>query len=157
MNKPLKKCVTCENDLSLDYFNKGQKICKTCHSQYYLKYKNNPEFMMRNQVHAKNNSKRLKIRNMAFINRYLTMFGKCIDCGEKNIRVLEFDHINGVKKKGIKLAASHTWSIDNIKKEIRKCEIRCCNCHRIKTQIQFNWGDGWETNWLGLDKYQNNN
>ena len=30
-------------------------------------------------------------------------------------------------------------SLDTLKKEIDKCEIRCANCHRRKTAKQFNF------------------
>ena len=31
------------------------------------------------------------------------------------------------------------YGCDSIKKEIDKCEVRCRNCHRLKTFKQFNW------------------
>lgn len=90
----------------------------------------------------------LKYRNFAFILRYLQRFGKCIDCGIKDIRVLEFDHVKGDKISGVILMAERLASIGSIKNEIRKCEIRCCNCHRIKTQQQLGFRKHWKDNWL---------
>jgi len=56
----------------------------------------------------------------------------CIDCGETDVVVLEFDHVKGKKKYNIaKLINSHLWS--TIQKEIAKCEVRCRNCHMRKT------------------------
>ena len=71
-------------------------------------------------------------KNKAFVDRLKRMFN-CVDCGESNPIVLEFDHVRGKKKKAIADMVSHSYSIETIKEEIRKCEIRCANCHRIKT------------------------
>ena len=57
---------------------------------------------------------------------------KCIDCGQSNPQVLEFDHVKN-KSHNISDMTNGAYSIEAIKKEIRKCEIRCANCHRIKT------------------------
>lgn len=61
----------------------------------------------------------------------------CVDCGNKNLTVLEFDHIkdkgtdiNG-KSKG--LARMHSSSFIKIEAEVAKCEVVCSNCHMIRT------------------------
>ena len=71
-------------------------------------------------------------KNKAFIDRLKRMFN-CVDCGESDPIVLEFDHVRGKKKKAIADMMSHSYSIQTIKEEIRKWEIRCANCHRKKT------------------------
>ena len=67
---------------------------------------------------------------------------KCIDCGEHDPIVLDFDHIdpkNKFKIIGRMLSGHYSW--ESVEKEIQKCEIRCANCHRRKTYIQFKyWG-----------------
>jgi len=59
----------------------------------------------------------------------------CVDCGERDIVVLEFDHI-GDKVADISVYAGggRTWA--RVKAEIEKCEVRCANCHRRKTREQ---------------------
>ena len=62
----------------------------------------------------------------------------CVDCGEADPIVLEFDHVGG----GSKLFALgemrlHAWS--TIEKELRKCAVRCANGHRRKTARAFGW------------------
>lgn len=32
-----------------------------------------------------------------------------------------------------------SFSWDEILDEIKKCEVVCANCHRIRTAKQFNW------------------
>ena len=58
---------------------------------------------------------------------------KCIDCGEDNPLVLDFDHVRGIKIKCISNMVRNSYSIDTIQKEMNKCEVRCSNCHRIVT------------------------
>lgn len=119
---------------------------------YYL---NNKEKVK--QLTKKSNSKRkdqiletnrlIKQRNYAFLWRWLKMFGKCIDCGITDDRVLEFDHVSGDKVAGVKRLADGLASLERLKTEIRKCEVRCCNCHRIKTQEQLGWRSKWVDHW----------
>ena len=58
----------------------------------------------------------------------------CIDCGYKeNPAALQFDHIDpSTKLFRIAAASSKRWEV--ILAEIMKCEIRCANCHAVKTQ-----------------------
>jgi hypothetical protein len=56
----------------------------------------------------------------------------CVDCGNKDWRVLEFDHL-GDKESGVSRMIATNLSLGRIMAEIDKCEIRCANCHRIKT------------------------
>jgi len=60
----------------------------------------------------------------------------CVDCGEDDPRVLEFDH------QGDKIANVSNMiqkgSLKALLAEIEKCEVRCANCHRRKTAIDFN-------------------
>ena len=63
----------------------------------------------------------------------------CIDCGEKDPIVLDFDHKNPKEKfKPISKMLSGHYSWNSLLKEIEKCEIRCANCHGRKTYVQFN-------------------
>ena len=56
----------------------------------------------------------------------------CVDCGESDPVVLQFDHVQ-LKRKNIAqmMRAGFTWA--TIAAEIAKCEVRCGNCHRRKT------------------------
>jgi hypothetical protein len=56
----------------------------------------------------------------------------CVDCGEQDPVVLDFDHIAAKRDKVTRLA----WfgcSLETIDDEIKRCEIRCANCHRRMT------------------------
>lgn len=52
----------------------------------------------------------------------------CVDCGEKDPIVLEFDHVRG--EKILNVTAMATAPREKVLAEIAKCDIRCANCHR---------------------------
>jgi hypothetical protein len=125
---------------------------KIKNKEYYLKNKDKikektKKWNDNNRNQVLDNNKAIKKRNYAFLWRYLKIFGRCIDCGLTDDRVLEFDHIMGDKVSGVKRLADSLASLDRIKIEIRKCEVRCCNCHRIKTQTQLGWRKNWVDHW----------
>jgi L-lysine 2,3-aminomutase len=60
----------------------------------------------------------------------------CVDCGEKNHIVLDFDHLKD-KKYNVSRMIHDGFSWKAIMKEIQKCEIVCANCHRIRTYARL--------------------
>jgi hypothetical protein len=56
----------------------------------------------------------------------------CIDCGEADIAVLEFDHV-GPKRSSVSRLAWNGCSIALLDAEIAACEVCCANCHRRRT------------------------
>jgi hypothetical protein len=83
---------------------------------------------------AKEHSRAARARTRAFISNYLKT-NPCVDCGETNTIVLEFDHVGeaGTKHFNIADAARNGVGVKKLKDEIAKCEVRCANCHRKKT------------------------
>lgn len=137
-----KQCLRCgeTKPLSSFYFvkarNKHHVYCRSCKSAY-------------NKRHYRENKQRYidcvmaKKRERLPINRrklwaYL-LANPCIDCGEPDPTVLEFDHIDPSAKTASisEMISSYTWR--RIKQEIGKCEVRCANCHRRRTAKQFGW------------------
>lgn len=79
-------------------------------------------------------ARRLKARS--WIKAYLQQH-PCVDCGEDDIRVLEFDHIDPSQKDfTISRGVADGRGLKSIKAEVEKCEVRCCNCHRLRTILQ---------------------
>lgn len=77
-------------------------------------------------------------RNQRYVLEYLSTHS-CVDCPEADVIVLDFDHVRGTKVMDIAHMMSNDSSLDRIKSEIAKCEVRCSNCHRRKTSKQFGW------------------
>lgn len=78
------------------------------------------------------NNKRYNLRNREYIRNYLSHHS-CVDCGNSDIRVLEFDHVTGDKFYDIGNMKRSSYSLKTLIAEIEKCEVRCANCHRIIT------------------------
>ncbi len=57
----------------------------------------------------------------------------CVDCGENDPIVLEFDHVRGKKSYNVSAMGWSVLSWASLLREIAKCEVRCANCHRRKT------------------------
>ena len=82
---------------------------------------------------ARERNKRLHPKLKAFVDRYKLFIG-CVDCGYKDHAVaLHFDHVKGEKFKDVSRMVRECYSLPRIKDEIRKCEVRCANCHMVVT------------------------
>lgn len=58
----------------------------------------------------------------------------CVDCGESDPIVLEFDHRPGESKEfNLGESARRKVSVSRIEAEVAKCDVRCANCHRRVT------------------------
>jgi hypothetical protein len=66
----------------------------------------------------------------------------CVDCGESDIVVLDFDHVVGKKTANVSNLIQRGASWKRIESEIAKCVVRCANCHRRKTALDFRWYKG---------------
>jgi hypothetical protein len=58
----------------------------------------------------------------------------CVDCGEADVCVLDFDHVSG-KTATINHLIRREVGLRRLHDEIARCEVRCANCHRRKTAI----------------------
>jgi hypothetical protein len=129
--KGLKECEVCKEVKKLKFFAKrptGKSYhgydnrCLECRKQYQKEW------------HLKRN---VDIR--MFLYEYRIKNG-CVDCGINDPRVLEFDHM---KNKKFNLGKAHMikgLTLTQLKREVKKCVVRCSNCHKIKTnQEQGTW------------------
>lgn len=75
------------------------------------------------------------LRNKQALLAYL-LNHPCVDCGEADPVVLEFDH---QRDKSANVSDLLRWgaSLKNIMAETAKCDVRCANCHRRATAKTF--------------------
>jgi hypothetical protein len=62
----------------------------------------------------------------------------CVDCGESDFRVLQFDHRDPLKKL-FAIGQGDRWPLAALVAEIAKCDIRCANCHSRRTFEEKHW------------------
>lgn len=65
----------------------------------------------------------------------------CVDCGEQDITVLEFDH-TGTEPKvaNVSRLVDGTHALATVQQEVAKCEVRCANCHKRMTDRRNPYG-----------------
>jgi hypothetical protein len=64
----------------------------------------------------------------------------CIDCGyNTHPHALQFDHRDGETKLTPGFARVLKNNLEWLKAEIAKCDVRCANCHAIRTSLQHGW------------------
>lgn len=80
---------------------------------------------------------RFRRRNKLLVIEYLRKH-PCVDCGETDPVVLEFDHC-GEKRDAISSMVGWQTSWSAIEKEMALCAVRCANCHRRKTATERGW------------------
>ncbi len=134
MEKTCSKCKK-EKDISQFSIDKKKKdghsyVCKECHIIYMNSYYSKNKLRICKDTYK--NKKRHRIEKKEKLLSYLNVH-PCIDCGNTDVRVLEFDHIKGNKRMDVTKMVSHAYSWENIQKEIDKCEVVCSNCHKIRT------------------------
>ncbi|MDT0158487.1 hypothetical protein Q9R19_12715 [Microbacterium sp. ARD32] len=133
-----KRCGTCQKSKPRSEFNRKssradglQEVCRECNREASRRY------YARNRAHhiavirKRNDAQRAT--NRAIIRGHL-LTHPCVDCGIRDIRVLDFDHRPGTDKRdGVMQLVNDGYGIAVISAEIEKCDVRCRNCHAIAT------------------------
>lgn len=110
-------------------------MCKSCKRAY-----NGPHYLAtKERFNPRRAESRDRRRNEARekVHEYLRTH-PCVDCGEDDIIVLEFDH-QGNKTANISEMINAGLSWETISREIAKCEVVCANDHRRRTARAFGW------------------
>jgi hypothetical protein len=133
----MRVCSTCKESKPLSEFarkgNGHNWQCKPCKNEYTRRhYLDNTE---KYKSKAGNQTRRLR----AIKTNYLTTH-PCVDCGESDPDVLDFDHVRGVKVCEIGAMVSKGVGLAVFLAEIDKCDIRCANCHRRITRKRERYG-----------------
>jgi len=118
---------------------KRQGHCRECQAKYRRQhYLNNRDAYIRREVERIDGYRRSnRPRILAYLSEHA-----CVDCGKTDPIVLEFDHRDPQAKRTevTVLAARKPWPI--VAAEIAKCDVRCANCHRLRTAEQQHWSTG---------------
>ncbi len=145
----MKKCAKCSLTKNIEEFAVNRtrsdgrqtfcKMCKQAHDRAYYADGRRGDWTARK-----------RIRTQKIWDQFFTFLSqqKCQDCGERDMIVLEFDHIGSDKEYNVSAMLQIGLGWNRIKTEIAKCEVVCCNCHRRRThaRMQFSrrlqWGVG---------------
>jgi hypothetical protein len=132
-----KRCSRCKQVKPLSAFNKltrskdgRQWNCRDCNAAWHAE----------NRVHhnalIKARNKRIEQTNHQRIFEYKLERG-CLDCGERDPTVLEFDHLRDkVMAVSVLIRYVNTW--ESLLAEIEKCDVVCSNCHTRRTAERGN-------------------
>jgi hypothetical protein len=132
----LRRCSRCGGLKPLEDFAWHRKAkrqrnhyCRPCQSIYgKAHYAANRERYL--ALEAKRKRTRAEKR-MSYLLEYFESH-PCVDCGESDPLVLEFDHVRGQKEFDVgSELPDRNW--ESILEEIEKCEVVCSNCHRRRT------------------------
>ncbi len=94
--------------------------------------KNKAAYMARAKVW----DKATKLKVLAWVLDYLLQH-PCLDCGERDPIVLEFDHREGSEKSfNVSEGCTGRFSLARVIDEVAKCDVRCTNCHRRRTYFR---------------------
>ncbi len=143
----MNKCSKCGKLKLVSEFNfKVKKLglrhkhCRVCTRALIKNHYNSNKGYYLEKAFKRNN--KIKFELVNYLRDYF-LEHPCVDCGEKDMTVLEFDHTGKEPKfKAVSSIVRLGFTFEVIKKEIDKCEVRCANCHRRKTAKDFNWLKG---------------
>lgn len=142
----MKRCGTCGISKPIVDFNRKrssadghQEVCRSCNREssrrYYRQNREHHIAVIRARTKAQH------ARSISFVAEYLSE-NPCVDCGEADLRVLDFDHRPGsTRRDEVMRLVRNGHSISVITSEINKCDVRCRNCHAIATYVRMgaNW------------------
>ena len=132
-----KRCSMCKQWKPLEEFHRNrarkdgrQHACKPCNiARNQRWYRENPQVRLeRTDEYNRRRKRHLQELLLAYLHEH-----PCVDCGESDPVVLDFDHVRDDKVANVSMMVlrKRPWSV--ILEEIAKCEVRCANCHRRKT------------------------
>lgn len=114
-----------------------QPWCRTCNQKKSREYYSKNKEKQIQQIYA--SRKRRKSIIVRKLHAYLKE-NPCTNCGFDKVAALDFDHLDEQEKEmNISLMIADGYSWENILKEIKKCQVLCSNCHRIKTARDYKW------------------
>jgi len=146
-----KTCPKCKEtkDLIRDNFHLYKRgwcsYCIICEREIKRAYYNNNTNKEKERQRAKN--KQYRTENTRKLFELIQRRGGCQDCGVLGpLAIYDFHHVRGIKRFNVSdRVGNRPWA--TIKKEIDKCVLICCNCHRVRTAVEkgyYKCLDGYE-------------
>ena len=138
-----KRCCRCGDVKDLSQFSLKDRAngiphsyCRECHAEW-----NRAHYLRNKETYiatARRNNAIYIAQNLRRLVEYL-LEHPCIDCGESDLLVLDFDHRDRrTKRMAVSTLLRYAaWSA--LEEEIAKCDVRCANCHRRRTARQLGW------------------
>lgn len=131
----MKTCTRCTRNKPLKAFAKKrggrQAFCRTCQKTYFAAYyqKRKKQIRVAVKVH--------RAQRLAEALQVIAPLkaAPCVDCGFTfPSYCMDFDHLDGARKVlDISNMVRLGYSMEKIMVELRKCEVVCANCHRVRT------------------------
>ncbi len=130
-------CSGCgEPRTSADFPARGKRCLECRRAAGRVHYRANRAYYL---AKARRRTERVVQETRAWLLTYLRGH-PCVDCGNRDVRVLEFDHRDGTtKERDVAVLATEGYGIARVRAEVEKCDVRCANCHRIRTHVQRGW------------------
>ena len=130
-------CTECGQRYPSEQFVRRSSRCRPCRSAYSQDhYRRNIEYY---KAKARRRQKLVVELNKQWLLQYL-LDHPCVDCGEADPVVLEFDHRDpSTKVAAVSTLARGGYSLSAVQQEVANCDVRCANCHRRRTHEQRGW------------------
>lgn len=137
-----KRCRHCDTVKSVtSFYRRGTRYrseCKECgKKKLRTYYQENETFRAKQNAASSKGAKQRKAEKQAYVLEYLRE-RMCVDCGEQNLIVLQFDHHNDDKDDNVAYLMCNGGPLASLVREIEKCEVVCANCHIIRTARRAN-------------------
>jgi|TARA_R100001530_G_scaffold130114_1_gene100832 hypothetical protein len=141
LNPKTNKLFRCGVDVREDgYIFDGYISVRLKKDGYFKENWREPNSYKRNVEKKKIYKKNLYDKVSNYLNDYKLSKG-CRECGyKKSPYALEFHHRDRrLKIKNVSNFRKSSWTqLENIVKEVQKCDILCSNCHKILTKKEIN-------------------
>jgi hypothetical protein len=110
--------------------------CRSCYNESARRSRQKTAVLIRSRKHDYERKRRAE--RQQWVIEFLQAH-PCIDCGEPDPVVLDFDHVRGKKRASVTRMLMSGYCTETLLSEISKCEVRCANCHRRKTAQTQDW------------------
>jgi len=130
-----KRCGRCARDLPRSSFNRAgaglQHWCRECFREYFRR--RGAKHLQQADASRRRRATAARQEVTAYLQEH-----PCVDCDERDVRVLDFDHLDE-KRELVSALVARGAPWPRIEAEIALCEVRCANCHGRVTALRAGW------------------